>query len=135
MHCALSGSERLDHITSVAIISLVDVSIIYDHKHSLVKLYELEWLCTAHAVSLQLLTGEAWVQFHGSTCGICGEQIGTDPGFSPSTSVFSYHLSFHQCSILIHHPVKCIRPILGCSNMRLSLTSLLKYKKVIIHEP
>jgi hypothetical protein len=41
----------------------------------------------AQAVSRQPLTAEVRVLSRVSPCGICGGQIGTPTGFSPSTSV------------------------------------------------
>ena len=40
-----------------------------------------------HAVSCRLLTAVAWVRSWTSPCEVCGCQIGTGAGFSPSTSV------------------------------------------------
>ena len=44
-------------------------------------------------VSRRPLAEEARIRFQASQCGICGEQIGTGTGFSPSTSVLpcQYH--------------------------------------------
>jgi hypothetical protein len=48
----------------------------------------------AQAVSRRHPTAEARVLSRVSPCGICGGQIGTGTGFSPSTSVFPYQ--FHS---------------------------------------
>jgi hypothetical protein len=47
----------------------------------------------AQAVSRRPLTAEASVRARAGVCGICSEQSGTGPGFSPSSSVLScqYH--------------------------------------------
>jgi hypothetical protein len=47
----------------------------------------------AQVVSRRPLTAEARVRAQVNPCGICGEQRGAVPGFSPSSSVFpcQYH--------------------------------------------
>jgi hypothetical protein len=47
-------------------------------------------LLTAHAASHQPLDTEAQVKSQAIPRGICGEQIGTGTGFSPSTTVLLY---------------------------------------------
>jgi hypothetical protein len=57
------------------------------------KLKSLVGRAMAQAVSRWPLTAEAQVRSRVDPCGICGGQIGTGAGFSPSSSVFpcQYH--------------------------------------------
>jgi hypothetical protein len=48
----------------------------------------------AQVVSRRPLTAEARVHARVNPCGICGGQIGTGTGFSPSSSVFPCHRRF-----------------------------------------
>jgi hypothetical protein len=52
-----------------------------------------------HAVSCRLLTAEAWVRSWAGPCEVCGCQIGSGAGFSPSTSVLpcQYHSTSAAC--------------------------------------
>ena len=47
-----------------------------------------------HAVNCRLLTAEAWVRSWAGPCEVCGCQIGSGAGFSPSTSVL--HCQCHS---------------------------------------
>lgn len=70
---------------------------------------------SAHALSKEvgcwLITGEAWFQFQGHPCGICGEPTHTWKSLSPSSSAFSWMLIFHQRSILICQQVQVRRSL------------------------
>jgi hypothetical protein len=76
---------------------------------SLLQLYCALALCRGNSytmvqvISDWSLTTKTPVQFQASPCGICGGQIGTQSGFSPSALAFP--LSIRQCSTLsfIHH--------------------------------
>jgi hypothetical protein len=58
----------------------------------------------AQAVSRRPLTAESRARARVNPCGICGGQIGTRIGFSPSSSVFPFPLSisFHRLSPYTH---------------------------------
>jgi hypothetical protein len=67
------------------------------------------------AVSRRPLAAEARIQSHGSSCGICGGQRGTEGECSPGTSAISCHSPFHQYSILMYRHVWYKRHIYGRS--------------------
>jgi hypothetical protein len=46
----------------------------------------------AHAFSRRALTAEAQVQYHFSSCKVCGGKCGTGTGFSPSTQFCSFSM-------------------------------------------
>jgi len=71
------------------------------YHHQIYKIYiEVIYTVPDHAMaevlSHRLLTMEAWVHFHASSCEICGEKGGTGACFSLHT------LSFQHCCVLIH---------------------------------
>jgi hypothetical protein len=53
----------------------------------------------SQAISRRPVTTEAWVRAQVSTRGICGEQIGTGTGFSPSCLVFPCQ---YNSSLAVH---------------------------------
>jgi hypothetical protein len=70
----------------------------------------------AQAVSRRPLTAEARVRSRVIPCGICGGQICTGTGFSPSTSIFL--ISFYSTGVPLLGEIKIlIISITGLYNM------------------